>query len=79
MSEYIARDFSTDQFIETDQQLSRLISNLPGFIYRCANDENWTMFYISDVCETVTGYKPDDFINNKRITTSVPLKVIDIE
>jgi PAS domain S-box-containing protein len=68
MSEYIARDFSTDQFIETDQQLSRLISNLPGFIYRCANDENWTMFYISDVCETVTGYKPDDFINNKRIT-----------
>jgi PAS domain S-box-containing protein len=67
MSEYIARDFSTDQFIETDQQLSRLISNLPGFIYRCANDENWTMFYVSDVCERVTGYKAEDFINNRKI------------
>ncbi len=67
MSEQTVRDFSTDQFIETDQQLSRLISNLPGFVYRCANDANWTMFYISDVCEKVTGYKPDDFLYNRKI------------
>ena len=52
---------------DKDQQLSRLIANLPGFVYRCANDENWTMFYISDVCEKITGYKADDFLNNKKI------------
>jgi PAS domain S-box-containing protein len=67
MSEPTVRDFSTDQFLETDQQLSRLISNLPGFVYRCARDEHWTMFYVSDVCEKVTGYKAEDFINNKKI------------
>lgn len=67
MSEPTVRDFSTDQFLETDQQLSRLISNLPGFVYRCARDENWTMFYVSDVCERITGYKAEDFINNNKI------------
>lgn len=67
MSQQTSRDFSTEHLNETDQQLSRLISNLPGFVYRCANDDAWTMFYISDVCEKITGYKPDDFIHNKRI------------
>lgn len=52
---------------ESERQLSRLIGNLPGFVYRCANDQNWTMYYISDVCEKITGYKPDDFINNNKI------------
>ena len=52
---------------ESERQLSRLIGNLPGFVFRCAKDENWTMYYISDVCEKITGYKPDDFINNSKI------------
>lgn len=50
---------------ENERFLSTLIDNLPGFIYRCANDKNWTMFYISRQCEDITEYKPDDFINNK--------------
>jgi len=40
---------------------------LPGFAYRCLNDKNWTMNYISNGCEDVTGYLPDDFINNNNI------------
>ena len=52
---------------ESERQLSTLISNLPGFVYRCANDKNWTMYYISEVCEKITGYKPEDFINNNRL------------
>ena len=52
---------------ESDRQQAMLISNLPGFIYRCANDRNWTMYYISDGCESITGYKPDDFLNNNTI------------
>ena len=52
---------------ESDRQQTLLISNLPGFIYRCANDRNWTMYYISDGCESITGYTPDDFLYNNKI------------
>jgi PAS domain S-box-containing protein len=48
-------------------QLSRIINNLPGIVYRCANDKNWTMFYINDACEKITGYKPEDFLFNHKI------------
>ncbi|MCD6566796.1 MAG: PAS domain S-box protein [Bacteroidales bacterium] len=44
-----------------------LINNLPGFAYRCLNDENWTMSYISEGCKELTGYPQEDFINNKNI------------
>ena len=44
-----------------------LINNIPGFAYRCNNDTNWTMLYISSGCEKITGYTPDDFIDNKSL------------
>ncbi|NQU84522.1 MAG: PAS domain S-box protein [Mariniphaga sp.] len=44
-----------------------LLNNLPGFTYRCKNDKNWTMDYISAGCENVTAYTYDDFLNNKNI------------
>jgi len=50
---------------ERERAFSSLVSNLPGFAYRCANDKNWTMLFISDGCAEITGYKPEDFINNK--------------
>lgn len=53
---------------ERERVLDTLINNLPGFVYRCANDRDWTMEYISNGCLGVTGYAPDDFINNKNLT-----------
>ena len=32
---------------ESQRQLSTLVQNLPGFAYRCYNDLEWTMKYIS--------------------------------
>jgi PAS domain S-box-containing protein len=49
---------------ERGRFLSTLVANLPGFVYRCRNDRNWTMEYISDGCRDVTGYEPSDFIGN---------------
>lgn len=68
MSKNSNQDISIGHLNETEEQLTRLISNLPGFVYRCANDENWTMFYISNVCEKITGYKPEDLINNNKLS-----------
>ena len=53
---------------ESQRQLSTLVQNLPGFAYRCYNDLEWTMKYISGGCKDLTGYAPDDFIDNKKVS-----------
>lgn len=53
---------------QTERTLTTLISNLPGFAYRCGNDQDWTMSYVSDGCLRITGYKPSDFIGNKTLS-----------
>lgn len=53
---------------EETRKFETLVDNLPGFVYRCANDHNWTMQYISQGCEIVTGYKPEELINNASIS-----------
>lgn len=52
---------------DNEQKQADMISNLPGFVYRCANDKNWTMYYISDGCMNITGYNPKDFIRNNKL------------
>ena len=56
---------------ELEQQsqfsLSMLMSNLPGMVYRCLSDRNWTMEFVSEGCLELTGYKPSDPIGNKKV------------
>ncbi|WP_346356004.1 PAS domain S-box protein [Azotosporobacter soli] len=42
-----------------------LVANIPGIVYRCSPDENWTMEFISDTVEEISGYPASDFINNQ--------------
>ncbi len=51
---------------ERERQWPNLISNLPGMAYRCRNDNNWTMSFISHQCKEITGYDPSDLINNAK-------------
>lgn len=53
---------------EQKRVMETLISNLPGFVYRCANDKDWTMIYISDGCRELTGYEPEDLTGNKTLS-----------
>lgn len=55
---------------ESERQLATLISNLPGFVYRCKNDTFWSMLFISDGCKAITGYEPEDLIGNKKLAFS---------
>jgi PAS domain S-box-containing protein len=52
------------QLHTSEARLRTLIANVPGAIYRCANDEDWTMELISDDIERISGYPPADFINS---------------
>ncbi len=51
---------------ESKIQLQNLLSNLPGIAYRCLNDKNWTMKFMSSGSIVLTGYKPEDFLDNKK-------------
>jgi len=53
---------------ESKRALSHLIGNLPGMSYRCCNDRDWTMEFVSKGCEDLTGYQPSDLVGNKAVS-----------
>ena len=48
---------------KTIRNYDTLINNLPGIVYRCKNNRNWEMEYISKGCQYITGYSAEEFIN----------------
>jgi len=57
--------FGREEITET---LERMIDNLPGFVYRCLNDLEWTMIYVSRQIIDVTGYSAEEVIKNSSIS-----------
>jgi len=53
---------------ENQRSLETLISNLPGVVYKCMNDPNWTMEFVSEGCLELTGYPAEDIVMNKKIS-----------
>jgi signal transduction histidine kinase len=45
--------------------LRSLTRNVPGVIYRCALDTDWTMQVIGEEIERITGYPASDFVHNR--------------
>ncbi|MCB2192683.1 MAG: PAS domain S-box protein [Deltaproteobacteria bacterium] len=49
----------------SEERFRSLVNNVPGVVYRCLVDQHWTMIYLSDAVEEITGYPAGDFINNR--------------
>ena len=49
---------------ESEDQFRTLVDNIPGVSFRCLLDKDWTMVYISDAIKDLSGFPPEDFINN---------------
>jgi PAS domain S-box-containing protein len=62
-----------------ESSMTSLIEKLPGMVYRCQNDANRTMEFVSDGCVQLTGYDPEDIIENKRLAFAELIHPEDME
>ncbi|HBH79728.1 MAG TPA: hypothetical protein DDY39_07875, partial [Nitrospira sp.] len=53
---------------ESQRQLTTLISNIPGFVYRCRNDRDWTFEYLSEGVSDLTGYTVQEYLVQRSIS-----------
>ncbi len=49
---------------KSETRFRTIVTNIPGAIYRCYNDSQWTMIFLSDEIMNISGYPAADFINN---------------
>ncbi len=64
---------------EQQRSISTLLRNLPGMAYRCINDADWTTDFVSEGCLQLTGYRPEDLTNNKKIAYKQLIHIQDRE
>ena len=53
---------------ESQRRLASLIDALPGIVFSCASDPEWSMTYLSEGCLTLTGYKSEELIGNRAVS-----------
>ena len=57
-----------DELRESRRQYAALMASLPGMAYRCKNDPDWTMEFVSQGARGLTGYSPEDLVGNRTIS-----------
>ena len=53
---------------ESQRMLANLMANLPGMVYQCCLDPEWTMLVVSDGARELTGYAPADLVGNRVVS-----------
>ncbi|MCU7960493.1 MAG: PAS domain S-box protein [gamma proteobacterium symbiont of Bathyaustriella thionipta] len=48
----------------SEQQFSMLVSNIQGAVFRCRHDPQRSMTYVSEAVRVLTGYPPEQLVNN---------------
>gem|GEM_PF-150514 len=62
------RKIAEQDLKERERMYFTLVNNLPGMVYRMSLDKDYTAFFISRACIEITGYYPEDFVNNAKIS-----------
>lgn len=68
IAQALAVSHSKSELIESRCQLQHLMDSFPGVAYCCQYDGKWTMKFISEGCEKLTGYSPQELIDNKLVS-----------
>ncbi|MEX6502029.1 PAS domain S-box protein [Pseudomonas zhanjiangensis] len=50
---------------KSESRFRGMVANLPGVVYRCRNDADWSMRYMSEEIVRLCGYPASDFIDNR--------------
>ncbi len=53
------------QLQDSEYKFRLLAENIPGVVYLCRNDETYSMIYLNDEVEVLTGYPVGDFMEDK--------------
>ncbi|MBT3201389.1 MAG: PAS domain-containing protein [Phycisphaerales bacterium] len=64
ISEVTQRKKTEKKLEESEVRFRTLVGNIPGVSYRCKCNEEWSMEFISDEIETLSGYPATDFLHN---------------
>ncbi len=48
---------------ESEERFRLLAENIPGIVYLCNYDQHFTMLYLNDTFQDITGYPKEDFLN----------------
>ncbi|HNX17514.1 MAG TPA: PAS domain S-box protein [Methanoregula sp.] len=67
------KKIAEEALLESQRELETLMGNLPGMAFRCRNDPEWTMEFVSEGCSDLTEYSPVDLINNRSIAFSLTI------
>ena len=52
-----------DALRESEMKFRSFISNIPGIAYRCLNEKDWPVVFISDAVYDLTGFSADEFVS----------------
>lgn len=72
-----AKRQAEDRLRENQRVLATLMGNLPGMAYRCKNDKNLTMEFVSKGSYDLTGYRPSDLVGTNKVVNVVELTHAD--
>ncbi|NKB18438.1 MAG: PAS domain S-box protein [Pseudanabaena sp. CRU_2_10] len=61
LSVSITRKQAELALLASESRFRTIVDNLPGTIYRCLADEQWTTLFISDSVESITGHPSNSF------------------
>jgi PAS domain S-box-containing protein len=57
---------------QSEERYRSLVSNLPGAVYRCQNNPDWTIEFLSEAAAELCGYPATDFMDSRiRTYTSI--------
>ena len=60
---YVDRRRTAAALVESERRLSTLMDNLPGMVYRCANEPAWPMEFVSRGSTELSGYTPEELVS----------------
>jgi PAS domain S-box-containing protein len=55
-----SRIIAENSLQEREQNWRQMLQNLPGYVYRCKNEENWPLTFVSEGFQKITAYDPDE-------------------